>query len=65
MNNKLTLEEVIERVLHCQKKAGHTESYLIDMKRTYNRLLRLAGQRGEIYFSDEIASLFLEGNKRY
>ena len=63
MSNKITLKEAIEGVLQCQKKAGHTKSYLIDMERTYNRLLRLAGQCGEIYFSEELASLFLEDNK--
>lgn len=65
MNNKLilTLEEAIEGVLQCQKEVGHPESYLIDMKQTYNRLLKLAEQHGEIYFSDELASLFLKDNK--
>lgn len=63
MENKLTLEEAVEGVLQCQKEAGHTESYLFDMRRTYNRLLRLAEQRGELYFSEELASLFLEDNK--
>jgi len=63
MSNKITLKEAIEGVLQCQKKAGHTKSYLIDMERTYNRLLRLAEQCGEIYFSEELASLFLEDNK--
>jgi len=65
MNNKLTLEKAIAEVLQCQKEAGHTKSYLIDMKRTYNRLLKLANQHGEIYFSEKLASLFLEDNKRY
>jgi site-specific recombinase XerD len=65
MNNKLTLEKAIEEVLQCQKEASHTESYLIDMRRTYNRLFKLANQHGNIYFSEELASLFLEDNKRY
>lgn len=63
MSNKITLKEAIKGVLQYQKKAGHTESYLTDMERTYNRLLRLADQRGEIYFSEKLASLFLEDNK--
>jgi hypothetical protein len=63
MNNKFTLEEAIEGVLQRQKQAGHPESYLIDMKRTYNRLLKLAGQHGELYFSDELALLFLKDSK--
>ncbi|MDD2477015.1 MAG: hypothetical protein PHI32_14050 [Dysgonamonadaceae bacterium] len=45
MNNKLNLKEVIKEVLRCQKEAGHTESYLIDLKLTYNRLLKLATQK--------------------
>lgn len=63
MNNKLKLKEAIEGVLRYQKEAGHPESYLIDMRRTYNRLLKLAEQQGEAYFSEELASLFLEDNK--
>lgn len=65
MYNKLTLKEAIEGVLQCQKEAGHTVSYLVDLRRTCNRLLRLATQRDEIYLSEELASLFLEDNKRY
>jgi integrase len=61
--NKFTLEEAIEGVLQYQKQVDHTELYLIDMRRTYNRLLKLAHQHGEIYFSEELASLFLEDNK--
>lgn len=65
MCNKLTLKEAIEGVLQFQKEAGHTESYLIDLRRTYNRLLRLATQYEEIYLSEKLTSLFLEDNKRY
>ncbi len=65
MKNKLTLEKAIEEVLQYQKEAGHTESYIIDLRRTYNRLLKLAAQHGEIYFSEELAPLFLEDNKCY
>lgn len=65
MCNKLTLKEAIEAVLQFQKEAGHTESYLIDLRRTYNRLLRLATQHEELYLSEKLASLFLEDNKRY
>lgn len=63
MYNKFTLKEAIEGVLQCQKEAGHTESYLIDLRRTYNRLLKLATQHEEIYLSEELTSLFLEDNK--
>lgn len=64
MNRKLTLDEAIEGVLQYQKQAGHTELYLIDMRRTYNRLLNLAHQHGDIYFSEELASLFLDDNRK-
>lgn len=63
MNRKLTLDEGIEGVLQYQKQVGHTELYLIDMRRTYNRLLNLAHQHGDIYFSEELASLFLDDNR--
>ena len=63
MNNKLPLKEAIENVLQCLKDVGHTESYIIDMRRTFNRLLRLAKQRGDTFFSEELASSFLEDNK--
>lgn len=63
MNNKLTLEEAIERVLQYQKETDHTECYLIDMRRTYNRLLKLAEQHKETCFSEELAALFLEDNE--
>ncbi len=65
MYNKLILKEAIEGVLLCQKEAGHPESYLIDLRRTYNRLLRLTAQHEETYLTEELASLFLEDNKRY
>lgn len=63
MNNNITLKEAIDGVLQCQKEAGHPESYLIDMRRTYNRLLTLAEQQGEEYLSDILANQFLEDNK--
>ena len=63
MNNNITLKEAIEGVLQCQKEANHPESYLIDLRSTYNRLLRLAEQHGEEYFSNALAHQFLEDNK--
>lgn len=65
MIKKLTLEEAIKGVLQFQKESGHPESYLIDMKRTYDRLLKIAKQHEETYLSEELASLFLEDNKSY
>lgn len=65
MIKKPTLEQAIKGVLQFQKESGHTESYLMDMRRTYDRLLKLARQHGEIYFSEELASRFLEDNKSY
>ena len=63
MKNKLPLKKAVENVLQCQKDAGHPESYVIDMRRTFNRLLRLAVQRRETFFSEELALSFLEDNK--
>lgn len=63
MNNSITLKEAIEGVLQCQKENGHPESYLIDLGRTYNRLLGLAEQCGEEYLSDTLAGQFLEDNR--
>ena len=63
MNNSITLKEAIEGVLQCQKEANHPESYLIDLRRTYNRLLKLAGKHGEEYLSDALADQFPEDNK--
>jgi site-specific recombinase XerD len=63
MNNNITLKEAIEGVLQCKKEANHPESYLIDLRRTYNRLLKLAEQHGKEYFSDVLADQFLKDNK--
>ncbi len=59
MNNCITLKTAIEGVLSCQKENGHTESYLIDLKRTYNRLLVHAENLGTEYLTDELEELFL------
>lgn len=63
MNNNIALKEAIEGVLRCQEKANHPESYLVDLRRTYNRLLKLAGQRGEEFLSDALADQFMKDNK--
>lgn len=47
MNNKIPLKEAVESVLQCQKDAGHPESYIIEMRKIFNRLLRLAEQHRE------------------
>ena len=59
MNNCITLKTAIEGVLSCQKENGHTESYLIDLRRTYNRLLVHAENLGTKYLTDELEELFL------
>lgn len=51
MYNKITLQEAIDGVLKCQREANHTESYLVDLRRTYNRLLKLAAQCDQVYLS--------------
>ena len=59
MDNCITLKTAIEGVLSCQKENGHTDSYLIDLRRTYNRLLVHAKNLGTEYLTDELAELFL------
>lgn len=65
MNNKIPLKEAVESVLQYQKDAGHPESYIIEMRKIFNRLLRLAEQHRETFFSGELASSFLEDNKNH
>jgi site-specific recombinase XerD len=59
MNNCITLKAAIDGVLSCQKENGHSELYLIDLRRTYNRLLVHAEKLGTDYLSDELVELFL------
>ena len=59
MNNCITLKAAIEGVLSCQKENGHPESYLIDLRRTYNRLLAHAENLGTEYLTDELVDFFL------
>lgn len=59
MNNSITLKEAIDGVLKCQRKNGHPESYLIDLRRTYNRLLGHAERLGTEYLTDDLISQFL------
>ncbi len=63
MYNKISLQEAIDGVLQCQKEAGHPESYLIDLKRSYNRLLKLALQLKEAYLSESLITQFLGDDK--
>lgn len=59
MNNSITLKEAIDGVLKCQRKNGHPESYLIDLRRTYNSLLGHAERLGTEYLTDDLISQFL------
>lgn len=59
MNNSITLKEAIDAVLRCQRENGHPESYLIDLGRTYNRLLNHAGRLGTEYLTDKLVEQFL------
>lgn len=59
MNNSITLKESIDGVLKCQRENGHPESYLIDLKRTYNRLLGHAERLGTEYLTDDLITQFL------
>lgn len=63
MDNRLTLVESIAGVIQCQKDAGHTVLYIIDLERTYRRLLGLAEQMNEQYLSDELVSAFLADSR--
>lgn len=60
MNNSITLKEAIDGVLQCQRENGHPESYLIDLRRTYNRLLGHAERLGTEYLTDDLITQFLE-----
>ena len=62
MNNSINLREAINSVLECQRENGHTDSYLIDLQRTYKRLLNLAKQLGTEYLTDELTTQFLSDN---
>lgn len=63
MNNSITLREAINSVLECQRENGHPDSYLIDLQRTYNRLLSHAKQLGTEYLTDELVTQFLADDK--
>lgn len=63
MNNSITLKEAIDEVLKCQRENGHSESYLADMRRTYNRLLGHAERLGTGSLSDDLVAQFLADNK--
>lgn len=63
MNNSITLKEAINSVLECQRENGHPDSYLIDLQRTYNRLLNHAKQLGTEYLTDELVTQFLSDDK--
>ena len=59
MSNCITLKAAIEGVLSCQRENGHPESYLIDLRRTYNRLLKHAEKLGTEYLTNELEEIFL------
>lgn len=63
MEKQIPLQEAIEGVLQSLRDAGYSELTLTDTQRKYNRLLKLAEQKGEVYFSDELAAVFLNDNK--
>jgi len=65
LKNQVTLEKAVEEVLKYLEAEGHTKSYLIDTERKYKRLIKLAKQEKEIYFSESLASLFLKDDKHY
>lgn len=63
MNNSITLKEAIDGVLKCQRENGHPESYLIDLERTYSRLLDHAERLGTRYLTNDLITQFLSDDK--
>ncbi len=63
MEKQIPLQEAIGNVLQSLRDAGYSELTLIDTRRKYNRLIKLAEQKEEIYFSGELATLFLNDSK--
>lgn len=63
MNSSITLSKAINSVLECQRANGHPDSYVIDLQRTYNRLLRHAERLGTAYLNDELVTQFLADDK--
>ena len=63
MNNSITLNEAINGVLKCQRENGHPESYLIDLERTYSRLLDHAERLGARYLTNDLVTQFLSDDK--
>lgn len=63
MNNSITLREAINSVLECQRENGHSDSYLVDLQRSYNRLLNHSEQLGTEYLTDKLVTQFLSDNK--
>lgn len=59
MNNNITLTEAVNGVLNCQRENDHPESYLIDFKRTCNRLLGHVERLGTEYLTDDLVTQFL------
>ena len=60
MNKKTTLEEAVQGAFQFQKNAGYTTITLEGMNCVYNRLLKLAKKRGDLYLSDELTEAFLK-----
>lgn len=59
MNNKITLKEAVDGVLTCQRKNGHSESYLNNLRYKYNRLLKHAESLGTEHLTEELVELFM------
>ena len=63
MNNSITLRDAIKSLLECQRDNGHPDSYILDLQRTYNRLLNHARELGTEYLTDELVTQFLSDDK--
>lgn len=63
MTQDMTLEQLIHCVIDLQRSNGHTELYINQLQKVYNRLLKLSEEMGESHFSDELTAAFLADDK--
>ena len=57
--NRLTVIELVDSVMPCIKTKQYSESYIEGFQQVFNRLLSYCKERGEEFFSTELAQQFL------
>lgn len=57
--NRLTVIELVDSVMPCIKTKQYSESYIEGFQQVFNRLLSYCEERGEEFFSTELAQQFL------